>query len=282
MGKSTVASVVGETCAAIWDELQESFMPVPTREQLQVIVNEFFTRWDFPNCFGAIDGKHCKIKCPDNSGSLYFCYKKHFSIVLQAVADADYKFIAIEVGGAGRQSDGGTFTASTLYKLLESNAFNVPEPQCFPGSLIVSPCVLIGDEAYPLKTYLMRPYPRTNLTLEKIAFNERLSRARKCVECTFGILRAKWRILAKEIETNEDVAISIIKAACMLHNFVRKLDDNRDPHFQEFTTIEEVSDNQRDSNQFVRRNNNSSTVQAKNIRTEFTNYLRDNPIINFS
>nr|CAH7764283.1 unnamed protein product [Callosobruchus chinensis] len=60
----------------------------------------------------------------------------------------------------------------------------------------------------------MRPYPRNNVTPEKAAFNYRLSRARRCVECAFGILCAKWTILTKNIETNTENARDIIKASC--------------------------------------------------------------------
>jgi hypothetical protein len=82
--------------------------------------------------------------------------------------EEDYKF---KVGGAGWQSDGGTFAASTLYMLLEDKKFNVPDTEHLPHSLIKALNVLIGDEAYLLKMYLIRPYLQNDLTPQKSAFN---------------------------------------------------------------------------------------------------------------
>jgi hypothetical protein len=122
--------------------------------------------------------------------------------------------------------------------------------------------------------YLMRPYPQNDLTPQKSEFNYRLSRARRCVECAFGILCAKWRILTKYIETDPVRACAIIKAACILHNFVRQLDGLHDPHFNAFHNRELSSQEPPVS----ARRNNSFTQTAKYIRIDFTNYFQCNPI----
>jgi EAL domain-containing protein (putative c-di-GMP-specific phosphodiesterase class I) len=46
---------------------------------------------------------------------------KYFSVALQEVVDADKKFIAMEVGTRGKQTDGGSFSSSTLFQLLQKN-----------------------------------------------------------------------------------------------------------------------------------------------------------------
>jgi hypothetical protein len=151
------------------------------------------------------------------------------------------KVLIIEVGGKGKQSDGGTFAGSGLFESLQKNTFNVPPDQELPGTNMKLPNVMIGDEAYPLKEYLMRPYPRRVLTPQRDHFNKRLSRARKCIECAFGILYAKWRILSKDIETFPEKASVIVKCACLLHNLIRDRDGDRTRCFR-FPAIKSVLD----------------------------------------
>ena len=70
-------------------------MPVPKMEEWREIAEEYHTLWNFPNCLGAMDGKHVVIEAPKNSGSLYFNYKGSYSIVLLAVVDARYLIVIL-------------------------------------------------------------------------------------------------------------------------------------------------------------------------------------------
>jgi hypothetical protein len=79
----------------------------------------FNTRWDFPNCAGAMDGQHINIKCPSLSGSQFYNYKGNFSTILLAIVDSNYCFIYTDVGNYGRASDGGVFAKSAFKSAYE-------------------------------------------------------------------------------------------------------------------------------------------------------------------
>ncbi|PIO38429.1 hypothetical protein AB205_0154370, partial [Aquarana catesbeiana] len=74
-------------------------------EQWQDVAAQFLDQWDFPNCGGAIHGKHVRIVPPPNSGSYYFNYKGFCSIVMLALVSANYEFWYLDVGKNGRNSD---------------------------------------------------------------------------------------------------------------------------------------------------------------------------------
>eukprot|EP00117_Sycon_ciliatum_P000418 scpid42286/ scgid6485/ len=128
-----------------------------------------------PHCVGAIDGKHVNMQAPYNSGSTFFNYENHHSIVSIAVADAQYRFLTVHDGASGRQSDGGVFTNTSFGQALEDAATGIPDADTSVLGLGKCPCFLVGDEAFPLQGYLMWPYPGKNLSLCQRIFNYRLA-----------------------------------------------------------------------------------------------------------
>ncbi|XP_025413308.1 protein ALP1-like [Sipha flava] len=204
IGRSTASEVVRKVCKSIWNRLKEICIPIPDQ--------------------GAVDGKHIRIIKPERSGSLYMNYKHYFSIGLLAIADANYKFIYVDVGSYGKDSDSTIFKNSALWENLKKNNLNIPASTTVPGVDISLPYAFVGDEAFGLDKHLLRPYSGTHLPVRKKIFNYRLSRARRYVECTFGILSNKWRIFHRPIDVHVDFAVDIVKCCCVLHNFVRDRD----------------------------------------------------------
>ena len=126
-GAATIASIVYEVCDCIYQVLQPIFMSPPSEEDWKQIEHRFNTKWNFPNCIGSLDGKHIMMKCPPNSHSLYYNYKGFFSIVLMALADADYHFIYIDVGNYGSNGN------SSLGEAFTGQLLDIPGPKRLPG-----------------------------------------------------------------------------------------------------------------------------------------------------
>ena len=66
---------------------------------------------------------------------------------------------------------------------------------------------------------VIKTVPRGTNDPEEINFNKELSRARVSVECALGILKGRWRILQKRLDSDIAFTNQIIIACCVLHNF---------------------------------------------------------------
>ena len=222
MGHSTVCTIIPEVCDAIWDALSITYLNCPSTAQEWKRISDSYSRlWNFPHCLRAIDGKHIVIQAPSRAGSIYYNYKGTHSIVLMAVCDSQYCFTMIDVGDYGRHSDGGVLSNSGFGQALESGRLLLPPPENIPGTNFDLPYVFVGDAAFPLRHNMMRPYPGRFLPEELQIFNYRLSRARRIIENTFGVMAAKFRIFRRPIIADPEKVTKITKAACCLHNYLK-------------------------------------------------------------
>ncbi|XP_057294525.1 uncharacterized protein LOC130623036 [Hydractinia symbiolongicarpus] len=215
IAKSTISSIVNETCSAIWNCLKEQYLrPPKALDEWKKIAQDFNDMWDLPHCIGAIDGKHIRMEAPINSGSLYYNYKGFFSIILMAICDARYVFSFVDIGDYGSNNDSGVFRRSAIGKSFFKKEMNLPEPENIENSPTfgLMPYYLVGDDAFPLQQWLMKPYPGQGIKENQLIFNYRLSRARRVIENAFGILAARWRVFMNPLQTNVNNAETIVKA----------------------------------------------------------------------
>nr|CAI5842128.1 unnamed protein product [Callosobruchus analis] len=265
--ESTISKFVPEVCTAIYKHLKGKYLRTPrTAEEWLKVAEDYEEKWNFPHCIGALDGRHITFSAPISSGSFYhnYEYKGTDSIVLLGLVDAHYRFIYINVGVDGRVSDGGVFNASGLSKKMRDGGLGIPEPQCLPGRTTKAPYVIVADEAFPLLANLLKPYPQRMLSYENRIFNYRLSRARRLVECGFGILANRWRVLLNKIHLGPEKVELITLTCVVLHNYLAT---------ENLRYTEGVDEFDMTLNQIVQQVGNHSSTSSREIREEFKNYF---------
>ncbi|KAI7803548.1 putative nuclease HARBI1-like [Triplophysa rosa] len=180
IAKSSVCAIVHEFCKAMREVLMPEFIKLPDGDALWEVLQGFQMRCGFPQCAGAIDGSHIPIIAPEENHVDYFNRKGWYSVLLQGVVDHQF---------------------------------------CEKSDLGHVPIMLLGDPAYPMRSWLLKGYTDTgNLTEQQRYFNERHSKARVTVECAFGRLKGRWRCLGKRLDVDISTIPTIISACCTLHN----------------------------------------------------------------
>ena len=127
------------------------------------------------------------LKKPKNSGALYHNYKGFFSIVMLALVNGQYKFRWVDVGTVGCP-DAQIFNTCHLKRKIDDGSIGFPDRAPIIQGGPDVPYFILADDAFALKTWLMKPYGRRMLTREEMIANYRISRGRRVVENAFGIL----------------------------------------------------------------------------------------------
>jgi hypothetical protein len=203
MAHNTISLFVPQVCEAIVEEYRDEQFTTPnTPEGWLEKERTFAHRWNYHHCCGALDGKHIRIVNPKRAGSNYYCHKGFFSIILLGLVDGNYKFTWVSIGQPGSESDCGVFNTSSLEPGLREKTIGLPAPAPLPGDDRPTEYFMVGDDAFPLRSYMMKPFPHRFLTHDERVFNYRTSRARRVVENAFGILAARWRCLHRPLHVS--------------------------------------------------------------------------------
>ena len=171
-------------------DLRNEYIKFPSTNREVLATRETFDDLtDLPNVVEAIDGIHVKIKTPKESRPDYFSRLQQHDVVVQAVADGEKRFLDVAAGLPGSMHDSRVLRNSSLYRRITNNELLLGPTVRVAGSEIRP--VLLGDSAYPLSTWLLKPYHEGMNDPEEINFNKELSRARVSVECAFSILKGR-------------------------------------------------------------------------------------------
>ena len=123
---------------------------------------------------------------------------------------------------------------SELGQLCEQNRLNLPaKTNLITNDDYTAPYFLLGDEVFPLKKWLMRPYLGLDADEEERVYNYRHSRGRRVIENTFGIVTSRWRIFQKPIRATVSNLEKYTMACLALHNYLRQTQKMHSFHHQD-------------------------------------------------
>ena len=108
-----------------------------------------------------------------------------------------------------------------MKRRIEDGRIGFPDPAPITQGGRDVPYFILADDAFALKTWLMKPYGRRLLTREERIANYRISKGRRVVENAFGILVSRFRVMRTTIELLPETVREVVMTCVVLHNILR-------------------------------------------------------------
>lgn len=199
----------------------------PASSEMDNIKSKFKEIYNLPNCCGVVDTTHITmcLSSAEPNCKVWLDHEKNYSMVLQAVVDADMRFMDIVTGWPGSMKESGILHSSGLFKLCQKGErLNGSKVELIGGSEIGE--YLIGDSGYPLLPWLLTPYQEKYLIESETEFNKIHSAARVVAPRTLAKFKDTWRFLQGEMwRPDKHKLPRIIHVCCLLHNIIIDLQE---------------------------------------------------------
>nr|XP_032812966.1 putative nuclease HARBI1 [Petromyzon marinus] len=203
--RSSVLTCLRRVCAATINNLMRDYLVWPSPDEFEGIAAEFERQKGFPGIIGALDVCHIAIKAPTLNPENYYNRKGFFSLVLQAVCDANYKFLDCFTGWPGCITDFCVLKKSPLFEEAE---------QTIPLQYH-----MVADSAYYLKSWLMTPYRETGMLSDREQkFNFVQMSTTSVIERAFAMLKGRFCRLKYLDMSDMNGMVDVIMTACVFHN----------------------------------------------------------------
>ena len=123
--------------------------------------------------------------------------QEFFSIILMSAVDEKYRFLCGSCGFPGKSHNSVILQSMSLWSDIQKGKV-LPSFMQNENGVNIQP-LLIGDAAFPLEPFLLKPLTSAVLSKDQHYFNYWLSRARMIIECAYDQLKRRWRHLNEEI-----------------------------------------------------------------------------------
>lgn len=190
-----------------------SLLPT-TKEELAALQQSM----KFPCAFAAVDGCHIRLKCPtgEHAAKDYHNFKNFYSIILMAMVDGKGRFLWAASGMPGNCHDSTLLQSTEIWHKMKAMC----ELNITTINGVEVPGLILGDNAFPFRTYLMKRFSASNKTQEQRRYNKKLSGSRILVENAFGSLKMRFRELFRGSESSAENLKYSTLAAVTLHNIL--------------------------------------------------------------
>lgn len=269
IARCTVGCVIQEICNLISEKIGPILINFPSEKDAVINASSrFLQKFGFPQVIGCVDGTHIPIKQPTENSHDYFSYKMSYTLNCQAICDANGKFTNVEIKWPGSVHDARVFANCRVQQNFTSSIFKLYYKDLLPGHEYV-PQLLLGDPAYPLLPYLMKEYDHCSSN-EEVIFNQMLRSARNMIECAFGRLKARWRILMRPMDIPVDKLPNIIYACFVLHNFCEEAKVEVDGNM-----VEKIIQEERRFKLHSDKLNSYTSLAGRKVRETVTKYFKE-------
>ena len=218
MSESTTLNNLQHFCNAIINRYGKEYLRAPTKEDLEMILRLHEGK-GWPGLLGSLDVMHWEWKnCPKAHRGAYQGKEGVATIALEAAVDCRLWFWHAWFGMPGANNDLNILDRSPFFHDL--SAGRTPKVQ-----------FAINNQQHNLGYYLVDGiYPNWHIFVKTISepqgpkrsyFSMRQEAQRKDVERAFGVLQARWRILALPCKLWSVGAMNSVIIACIiLHNMI--------------------------------------------------------------
>lgn len=292
IGRSSAGFIIWDIVQNITEHLYRQYIVFPDRAEAQTLAirTEHRTQMKLPQCFLFYDGVHIPIIRPAEDGDTYFNRTGFYSVTSLMACDVYRRFRYVLTGFPGSVHDATLWKECDLEAKIDVISPSHRPPQVVrcvtiapgnePDSVVEIPLFALGDSAFgnshnratTFEQAQIRNCPNT------LKLNKLLSSARYVVECAFGILKSRFRIMSRPLHcavNNPERVAFHIDACVFLHNFcIDEIDVWEMDAEEEQEMIENYNQRfaipQRDGMDAV---NNNVEVGGYRVRDELLRYI---------
>ena len=151
---------------------------------------------------------------------MYLNHTGTHSVILTCIINSNYEIVYADVHSKGWIPKDGAWKNSALNVALLSGDMMLPKSKELPQSEKVASYVFLADDAFPLKPFIMKSYPKNKQSLDEAVFSYRLSRVKRLGENAFGLMASKFPVLKSTMCVIPDKVAQIVLATVILHNLL--------------------------------------------------------------